>query len=69
MEMAEVTGEGRPRHPGEYVGTIEYREWNGKVHRITLRQGARKNQLRIDGCKRDHGLTWILDRLRRKILF
>lgn len=68
MEMAEVTGEGRPLKPGEYFGTIEYRDWSGKVHRITLRQGQRKNQLQIDGCKQDHGVTWILDKLRRKII-
>ena len=68
IEMAEITGEGRPLKAGEYFGTIEYRDWGGKVHRITLRQGHRKNQLQIDGCKQDHGVTWILDKLRRKII-
>lgn len=68
MEMAEVTGEGRPLKPGEYFGTIEYRDWSGKVHRITLRQGQRKNSLQIDGCKKEHGITWVLDKLRRKII-
>ena len=68
MEAAEVSGEGLPRKPGEYFGTIEYRDWGGKVHRITLRQGRRKNQLQIDGCRQDHGVTWILDKLRRKII-
>ena len=68
MELAEVTGEGRALRPGEYFGTIEYRERSGKVHRITLRQGKRKNSLQVQGCKREHGITWVLDRLRRKII-
>jgi len=67
MEMAEVTGE-RALRPGEYFGTVEFRDRWGKVHRITLRQGERKNSLQIDGCKREHGVTWILDKLRRRIV-
>lgn len=67
-EIAEVTGEGRALRPGEYFGTIEYRERSGKVHRITLRQGKRKNSFQIDGCENEHGKTWVLDKLRRKII-
>lgn len=68
MELAEVTGEGRPLHPGEYFGTVEFRHHDGSVHRITLRQGHRKNSLQIEGCAKEHGISWVLDKLRRRII-
>ena len=52
---------------GELLGVLQWHAADGCVHRIPVRQGARANQIRIPGCRKDHGFDWLLSGLRRKI--
>ena len=53
--------------PGTLIGVLQWAAASGDVHRITVRQGARANQIRVAGCKKDHGFDWLLAGLRGKI--
>lgn len=52
---------------GTLLGVIQWHGADGAVHRIPVRQGARANQIRVPGCRKDHGFDWLLSGLRRKI--
>lgn len=67
--LAGPAPEYRPRKPaaGTLLGVLEWRSVNGDVHRIPVRQGARRNQIRVPGCRRDHGLDLLCSRLREKL--
>jgi hypothetical protein len=49
------------------LGVLQWTASAGDVHRITVRQGARANQIRVKGCKKDHGFDWLLRKLRGKV--
>ena len=63
MELEKVIGEGGLK-PGDYMGTLQWRQCDGSVRKWVIRQGARSNQIRIDGVNKEHGWTWLMDRLR-----
>lgn len=50
-----------------FLGILQWHAASGDVHRIAVRQGARANQIRVTGCRNDHGFDWLLSGLRRKI--
>ncbi len=52
---------------GLLLGVIQWHAASGDVHRITVRQGGRANQIRVRGCQRDHGFDWLLRKLRGKL--
>jgi hypothetical protein len=52
---------------GAFLGVLQWHAAHGAVHRITVRQGARANQIRVAGCRRDHGFDWLLRKFRAKI--
>jgi len=52
---------------GELLGVLQWTAAAGDVHRITVRQGARANQIRVPRCREDHGYDWLLAGLRKKI--
>ena len=63
MELEKVIGGGALK-PGDYMGTLQWRQCDGSVRKWIVRQGSRSNQIRIDGVKKEHGWTWLTDRLR-----
>jgi len=52
---------------GTLLGVLQWHSAHGEVKRITIRQGARANQIRVPGCRKDHGFDWLLRQLRGKI--
>lgn len=52
---------------GELLGVLQWHAACGDVHRITVRQGARANRIRIPGCRKDHGFDWLMRKLREKL--
>jgi hypothetical protein len=67
--MAETPRDPEPRKldAGEFLGILRWHDASGEVRQIRVRQGARANQVRIDGMKRDHGWDYVLGRLRSKL--
>lgn len=58
----------RPRlDPGELLGVLQWHGCDGKVRRWVVRQGKSRNRLIIDGRESEHGWTWLLDKLRKKL--
>jgi hypothetical protein len=53
--------------PGTLLGVLQWHAASGDVHRITVLQGARANQIRLAGCKKEHGFDWLLRKLRARI--
>lgn len=66
MEIARVLNE-CPSKAGDYVGTLQWSDYTGRVRRWTLRQGGRSGSIRIDGIAQPRTVTWLLDRLRRHL--
>lgn len=52
---------------GTLLGVLQWHAACGDVKRITVRQGWRANQIRVDGCRMDHGFDWLLRGLRNKL--
>jgi len=52
---------------GILLGVLQWQAACGEVKRIVVRQGARANQIRIPGCRRDHGFDWLFRQLRGKL--
>ncbi len=52
---------------GMLLGVLQWHAAAGDVHRITVRQGGRANQIRVAGCRRDHGFDWLTRQLRGKL--
>ena len=52
---------------GTLLGVLQWHAASGDVHRIPVRQGARANQIRVPGCRRDHGFDWLLRKFREKL--
>lgn len=52
---------------GEFIGVLQWAAAFGEVKRMVVRQGGRANQIRVDGCRRDHGWDWVLRRVRGKL--
>ena len=52
---------------GELLGILQWHSACGDVHRITVRQGARANQIRVPGCRRDHGFDWLFRKFQAKL--
>lgn len=60
--------EGPRRVPvGELLGVLQWSAACGEVKRIVVRQGERANQIRVAGCRRDHGFDWLMRQLRGKL--
>jgi hypothetical protein len=66
MALEKAIGEGALQ-PGDYLGTLQWRQCDGSVRKWIVRQGSRSNQIRVDGVTKEHGWTWLLDRLRRHL--
>lgn len=66
-ELARVLGEGLPA-AGDYVGTLQWHGADGKVRRWTVRRGPRAGQITVDRVSGVHTITWLLDRLRRRLV-
>ena len=73
-ELAIIKAENLPRRQGEPVGILQYSDLaTGRVRRWTLRIGDRRDRFTVtlheDGRRSaSHGLTFIFNRLRTKIL-
>lgn len=52
---------------GTLLGVLQWHAADGSMHRIPVRQGARANQIRVPGCRRDHGFDWLCAQLRKKL--
>lgn len=52
---------------GELLGVLQWAAACGEVKRIVVRQGERANQIRVAGCRRDHGFDWLMRQLRGKL--
>lgn len=52
---------------GELLGVLQWAAACGEVKRMVVRQGARANQIRVEGCRRDHGFDWLLRQVRGKL--
>lgn len=52
---------------GMLLGVLQWHAADGGVKRLTVRQGARANQVRISGCRKDHGFDWLFRQLRAKL--
>ncbi len=52
---------------GTFLGVLQWHGVSGEVKRITVRQGARANQIRVAGCRKDHGFDWLLRQLRGRL--
>lgn len=52
---------------GSLLGVLQWHDASGSVHRIPVSQGGRVNQIRVPGCRRDHGLDWVCAQLRKKL--
>lgn len=66
MALARVLGEG-PVEPGQYLGTLQWHGADGKIRRWTLRRGPRAGQIHLDGKDGPRTISWLLDRLRRRL--
>lgn len=55
------------RLPGDYIGTLEWRDRSGKVRRWVVRRARRVDQIRIDGAAGARSMSWLCDRLRRHL--
>lgn len=55
------------RLPGDYMGTLEWRDRSGQVRRWVVRRAQRIDQIRVDGVAGARSWTWLLDRLRRRL--
>ena len=67
MEGARPDCEPQKVPAGTLLGVIQWHAASGDVHRIPVRQGARANQIRVPGCRRDHGFDWLLRKFREKL--
>lgn len=52
---------------GELICSIRVQDRTGLVRQMVIRQGERKNQVRVDGMREDHGWDYITRRLRTKL--
>jgi len=52
---------------GTLLGVLQWHAAAGEVKRIPVRQGGRANQIRVPGCRKDHGWDWLLRQLRGKL--
>jgi hypothetical protein len=57
----------RPVPAGEFILFITVQFAHGEVKRLIVRQGARANQIRVDGMCKDHGWDYITQRLRSRL--
>lgn len=64
MELQRVLGEG-PAEVGDFLGTLSWHGADGIKRKWIVRQGKVRNRIRIDGTKRDHGWSWLFDKLRK----
>lgn len=52
---------------GALLGVLAWHARDGRVRRWIVRQGARGNRIRIDGVEAEHGWSWLLAALRKKL--
>lgn len=56
-----------PTEEGDWVATVTIQTNDGKTRRWRVCRGARRDQIRLDGCENDHGWSWFFAKLRQKI--
>lgn len=66
MEMRRVLAE-NAIDPGDYIGTLQWRERSGKVRKWVVRRAERINQIEIDGVGGPKSWSWLTDRIRRHL--
>lgn len=66
MAMVDALAE-HARIPGDYIGTLEWRDRSGKVRRWVVRRAERVDQISVDGVDGARSWTWLSDRLRRRL--
>lgn len=64
IELQKVLGTGPPNE-GDFIGTLSWHGADGIKRKWVVRQGCASNRIRVDGTKRDHGWSWLFDKLRR----
>ncbi len=52
---------------GAFLGTFQFQFASGEVLKYTIRQGERRNQIRVDGYSGDHGWDWLMRQLLGKL--
>jgi hypothetical protein len=52
---------------GQFLMAMQVHFSHGEAKKLVIRQGSRANQIRIDGCRRDHGFDWLMRQLRSKL--
>jgi hypothetical protein len=52
---------------GDFLMSMQIHFAHGEAKKLVIRQGVRANQIRIDGCRRDHGFDWFVRQLRGKL--
>jgi hypothetical protein len=52
---------------GTLLGVLQWHAAHGEVKRIVVKQGGRANQIRVAGCRKDHGFDWLFRQLRGKL--
>jgi hypothetical protein len=66
MERQRVLGEG-PVEEGDFLGTLSWQGRDGVKRKWIIRRGGRRDQIRIDGTRKDHGWSWFLEKLRARL--
>jgi hypothetical protein len=73
-ELAEIEVRNLPRNQGDAVATLQWTDHRtGQVRRWTLRIGDRADRFTVhapsgESTAKSHGLTWIFNKLRSRIL-
>jgi len=64
MEFRRVIGE-EPTEPGQFLGALSWQGADGLKRKWVIRRGQSRNRITIDGIAKEHGWSWLFDRLRR----
>lgn len=64
MELRKALGKG-PTEPREFIGALSWQGADGVKRKWVIRRGQSRNRISVDGIEKEHGWSWLFDRLRR----
>ena len=64
VELRKALGEG-PTEPGEFIGALSWQGADGVKRKWVIRRGKARNRIAVDGIPKEHGWSWLFDRLRK----
>ena len=64
IELRKALGEA-PTEPEEFIGALSWQGADGVKRKWVIRRGKARNRIAVDGIPKEHGWSWLFDRLRK----